>query len=150
MSIVSLDEGRVLDPDLAHEFALLEQEIRFHRSQSDYYFRLLGQEAIKHEQFKRDVKSTAMEYADRHGWCSVVRDALRDLGIDVSRTADITLEFRVTVCATTDSDTPDLEGFSYASIVAPDFDSVLDNDWTVNDVSLVEYSVVDVNEHLDD
>lgn len=36
-----------------------------------------------HEDFKREVAEVAVKYAKEHDWCSVVRDALDELGLEV-------------------------------------------------------------------
>lgn len=38
----------------------------------------------KHEQFRQTVVDTAMRYAQRHDWCSVVREALSEMGLPVT------------------------------------------------------------------
>lgn len=40
---------------------------------------------VAHEAFRKQVVDTAMEYARRHDWCSVVQSALEEMGLTVTR-----------------------------------------------------------------
>lgn len=46
----------------------------------------------EHEGLKVKVVDTARRYADDHGWCGVVEEALQEMGVVVQRRARVTVD----------------------------------------------------------
>lgn len=86
---------------------------------------------------KRQVAEKARDLAEEHDWCSVVKTALTDLGIEwPEQEVNFTIEIRAHVTATTSAVmSTDLETFIYQSIEGVELDGTdqikvrLDEDW---------------------
>jgi hypothetical protein len=79
-------------------FALVEAqraELEQLRTIRDSLIRENERKDAEFEQFRETVKTTAQDYASRHGWCGVVNQALSEMGIDVEQ--DYFVDVEVTV-----------------------------------------------------
>lgn len=48
----------------------------------------------EHDRLKSTVVTTARAYAENHGWCEVVEEALQEMGVYTPRTVKVTVEIR--------------------------------------------------------
>ena len=96
---------------------------------------------------KRRVAEVAMEYADRHDWCSVVREALDEMGIEVpTKEYVFTLSVIYRVRGTKESyGEPDAYDLQRSAYLDPDVTVTLD-DWGDLEVEYVQHDVMDVEE----
>jgi hypothetical protein len=79
------DSPTVVDPEVARLQALivtLEASVASLRTQNDTQRRHIENLVEEHERFKKVVVSTADRYARRHDWCSVVNEALEEMGLE--------------------------------------------------------------------
>lgn len=89
------------------------------------------------EEFKRKVERIAAKYARDHDWCSVVDDALGDLGLSMpTRTYDMVVNVRLEIRATCTDSQADVDPHYIARSLSVDDDGqvLLDSDW--DDISM--------------
>jgi hypothetical protein len=68
--------------EAAAEIGRLQELLTATRGERD---RLRDEQEQRMEEFRQEVGRVAMRYARRHDWCSVVRQALNELGIEVTQ-----------------------------------------------------------------
>ena len=96
--------------------------------------------------FKKRVGEVAMEYADRHDWCSTVAEALDEMGIEVpTKEYEFTLSVIYRVRGTKETygepDTYDLRNAYLDTDV-----TLSPDDWRDIEVEYVQHDVMDIEE----
>jgi hypothetical protein len=126
LSVTLLPRSPAPRHDLAAELAEAEQTITDLRVEGEGLVRigLRSREAVlarqaeldqlrrRFEEFKQTVRSTAINYAERHDWCEVVDNALEEMGLQGRNTEwtlvlTVTGTIRTTVSAATETDAID-------------------------------------------
>lgn len=97
--------------------------------------------------FKRRVAEVAMEYAERHDWCSTVAEALDELGLDVpTKEYTFTLSVIYRVKGTKESyGDPDTYALREYTHLDADVTMTAD-DWGDFEVEYVQHDVMDIEE----
>lgn len=137
--------------DLAPELVGVRNDLALARAEIERLHRLRQARESELADFKDTVARVAMRYAREHDWCSVVTDALAELGltppeIQVSGTFTVTYEFIGTLAHSLRADLT--ESWVASSIdLSDDGAPRLDSDW--DDVTItpgtarIEYYAID-------
>lgn len=139
-AIVSLEK---YEDEIKTKNATIEQQLEELRRLRDVV--TTTEEELRN--FKRRVGEIAMEYAQRHDWCSTVEEALDEMGIEVPTkdyvfTLSVIYRVRGTKESYGDPDTYDIQRNAY---LEPDVTMTMD-DWGDLEVEYVQHDVMDIEE----
>lgn len=142
-AIVSLEKYTA---DLKSRESIIEQQ----REEMERLRRVLDENAERHLAFKKRVGEVAMEYAQRHDWCSTVAEALEEIGVDIPQkkySFTLSVVYRVTG---TKEDYNEPDSYMLQQYMTLDADGVevsMDG-WDNDDfeVEYVQHDVMDIEE----
>lgn len=137
--------------DSVTELAILREQLASAHAELDSARRLRDIREAEFIEFKDSVARVAMRYARRHGWCSVVSDALADLGLQspdlsVSGTFTVTYSFTGTI-ANSDYERLTADWIGQSLDISADSGPAFDSDWDDVEITVER---VDVDSYRSD
>jgi len=131
--------------DLRCQLATAQAELTDARDELEAARKLRAIRESEFAEFKDRVARVAMSYAREHNWCSVVTDALDDLGLqppDVRVNGEFTVTYTFTAFLSAEHHRDLSDSFVRDSLNASVSDGVrLDSDWSDADISVESVDV---------
>lgn len=136
----------------------LSQRLDDVKMERDSLERRLSQVGLELEAFKEKVAEVASRYADDHGWCGVIDQALEELGLERERvtylaTLTVTVCFRAELDAGRDLPSSDwvresMQTYAIEQAVRDNFE--MDSDHSSSSIDDIDFDVINVRNADDD
>ena len=142
-AIVSLEKHTA---DLKAKDDTIDQQ----REELERLRRVVDQSSERHLAFKKRVGEVAMEYAERHDWCPVVKEALEEIGVDIPQkkySFTLSVVYRVTGTKEEYGEPDSYMLQQYMTLDADGVEVSMDG-WDSDDfeVEYVQHDVMDIEE----